>query len=297
MVNENYFHIVSEGILNEISRKKSLLEALPEYYLHRETRNDILRKEANKHSVSLELAGFHDHSTIGKLKKSKEFNRCAENLGLAMKFGFENYNGEITQEFLEQIGKIVDPDMNPSGFRKDRVRITGATWSPPSPEKLPKELSYFCFSNSCLDNVIERALHSHFNIVRIHPFNDGNGRTARLTQNIVLEDGGFPFAFIGESERREYDQLLDKAIDSYRKKESSMEPIQDMRYTTLLEALTEKNPAPKHEPYLCSQVKSFERIKMTGEQSELYNFLALKIRDSLQKAMDKIYTGRQKKNN
>jgi len=288
----NNFHIVSEGILNEILRKKLLLEALPEYHLNRKTKSHILRKEANKHSVSLEVAGYENHSTIGKKEKAKEFHRCEQDLESAMQWGFQNYDGIVSLDFLEGIGKKIDPDANFQGFRKDRVRVLGATWSPPAPEKLPRELAYFCYSNSCLDNVIEKSLHAHFNIARIHPFMDGNGRTARLVQNIVLEEGGFPPTSIRSSERGEYGQLLDKAIDSYRMTELKMTPGQEMRYTTLLSEFSKNSPNSKKELYLCEQINEFERLKMTREQNELYNFLALKVRDALQKITGKIYQNR-----
>ena len=38
----------------------------------------------------------------------------------------------------------------------------------------------------------ETAFTAHRRLVDIHPFNDGNGRTARLLMNLVLIKGGFP---------------------------------------------------------------------------------------------------------
>jgi Fic family protein len=38
----------------------------------------------------------------------------------------------------------------------------------------------------------ETAFTAHLRLVAIHPFNDGNGRTARLLMNLVLIRGGYP---------------------------------------------------------------------------------------------------------
>jgi Fic family protein len=50
----------------------------------------------------------------------------------------------------------------------------------------------------------------HERLVTIHPFTDGNGRTARLVMNLVLLQHGFPLAIIGggaESRIAYYDAL------------------------------------------------------------------------------------------
>jgi Fic family protein len=47
------------------------------------------------------------------------------------------------------------------------------------------------------------AAEMHEQLVTIHPFVDGNGRTARLVMNIILLQQGFPIAIIhGDTETR-----------------------------------------------------------------------------------------------
>lgn len=58
---------------------------------------------------------------------------------------------------------------------------------------------------------IERATRLHGELVRIHPFTDGNGRTSRLLMNLVLMQAGFPAALIQVGQRLAYYQALDKA--------------------------------------------------------------------------------------
>ena len=50
----------------------------------------------------------------------------------------------------------------------------------------------------------------HLKFVSIHPFIDGNGRTARLLMNLILLQAGYPQAIIKVSNRAEYIQAIEK---------------------------------------------------------------------------------------
>lgn len=85
-------------------------------------------------------------------------------------------------------------------FRNRQVivgnRITGqVVFMPPPTEQVPKLTDeFFEWFNSSkvneIDPVIEAGI-THYEIVRIHPFIDGNGRTSRILAAIVLFKRGF----------------------------------------------------------------------------------------------------------
>lgn len=52
------------------------------------------------------------------------------------------------------------------------------------------------------------ASEAHFRFVSIHPFRDGNGRTARLLMNLLLLRAGFPVAVISSARRAQYIEAL-----------------------------------------------------------------------------------------
>ncbi len=52
---------------------------------------------------------------------------------------------------------------------------------------------------------------AHYNMVRIHPFDDGNGRGARILMNLLLIKKGFPPAIIKNENRRQYIDALAEA--------------------------------------------------------------------------------------
>ncbi|HIE01084.1 MAG TPA: Fic family protein [Thiotrichaceae bacterium] len=52
---------------------------------------------------------------------------------------------------------------------------------------------------------------AHYNLVIIHPFDDGNGRGARILMNLILIKKGYPPAIIRQEERRQYLATLNQA--------------------------------------------------------------------------------------
>ena len=58
---------------------------------------------------------------------------------------------------------------------------------------------------------VELAAAAHHRLVAIHPFIDGNGRTARLIMNLVLMRSGFPPAIIARINRQQYYRVLAQA--------------------------------------------------------------------------------------
>jgi Fic family protein len=57
----------------------------------------------------------------------------------------------------------------------------------------------------------DAAFTAHRRLVDIHPFNDGNGRTARLLMNLVLIRGGYPPIAVRPEDRPAYIRGLQQA--------------------------------------------------------------------------------------
>jgi len=103
-------------------------------------------------------------------------------------------------------------DENAGRYRNVNVRITGSTHLPPDSRKVPRlmqEFNRWFKSEAKKLNPVEYAALAHFKLVDIHPFVDGNGRTARLLMNLILMGEGFPPTVILNSERGKYYDVLE----------------------------------------------------------------------------------------
>lgn len=58
---------------------------------------------------------------------------------------------------------------------------------------------------------VELASIVHHKLVNIHPFDDGNGRTARLVMNLLLMRAGYPLVVILKNDRKKYYDALECA--------------------------------------------------------------------------------------
>lgn len=100
-------------------------------------------------------------------------------------------------------------------YRNQQVLIAGATHTPPNhlfiQEKIDEMMDWY--ENKALHlHPIKRGAMLHTIFVGIHPFVDGNGRTARLLLNLELIKEGFPPIIIKVENRLEYYETLDKAL-------------------------------------------------------------------------------------
>jgi len=105
-------------------------------------------------------------------------------------------------------------DQNSGKYRTGQVRVAGANFMPPSAQKIPKmieELLQTLSQNPDELKPIELAAFFHHRFVYIHPFLDGNGRTARLLMNIILTRNGYPFTVLLRVDRPKYLRALSEA--------------------------------------------------------------------------------------
>lgn len=158
-----------------------------------------------------------------------------------------NKKERITAFHVRQIHKLVlsqIDDENAGQYRKTDVRIAGAKHIPPEAWDVPQRMTdweNWLKESEKKIHPVELAALAHHQLAAIHPFIDGNGRTARLVMNLILFKHGYPLAVILRVNRKQYYQVLSQA-DS-----SKFEPLVnfvgravDHSLTLYLEACTPK---------------------------------------------------------
>jgi len=78
-------------------------------------------------------------------------------------------------------------DYDKGVFRDRAVRITGTFYMPPQKNKeIVAQFDEIMFEQEQYTHPLERAVFLHCNIARLQPFIDGNKRTSRLIESIIL---------------------------------------------------------------------------------------------------------------
>ena len=102
---------------------------------------------------------------------------------------------------------------NAGRYRKENLTIKGAVHIPPDFVKIPELMEKLVLNYETWNKyhpIIKAAL-LHGELVKIHPFIDGNGRTSRLVMNLDLMNHGYNPVIIKKENRLEYYEVLDKA--------------------------------------------------------------------------------------
>ena len=97
------------------------------------------------------------------------------------------------------------------GFRRHAVYLQGSRHVPVAYESLLDAIETFEDLVRSESDPFVKAVLGHFMLGFIHPFPDGNGRTARFFMNAALVSGGHPWVVVPVSRRAEYLKALESA--------------------------------------------------------------------------------------
>jgi len=132
-------------------------------------------------------------------------------------------------------------------YRKVQVFISGTKFIPPAPKDVPYLMEKFAQEIPKLKkehHPVEFAALLYLKLVTIHPFIDGNVRTARLLMNLALMQAGYPITFIPPIVRKEYIDSIRTAQTTKKNKHffdfiSTMTIESEQEFLRLIKALRE----------------------------------------------------------
>ncbi|MDP2628373.1 MAG: Fic family protein [Nanoarchaeota archaeon] len=240
MCKEKDMHLVSPLILEKLTELRDSLFGNPEFDLV--VRNQIcsfLKRNANRHSVKLEFP-YKGNGT-----KKKAF----KNLEIAREYLVRELRENLTEENIQVAASLINGFNHKDSYRTSRAFTQDKQGFFIYPDDVYERMGRFVNRNKIFENPVEKAVHTHFYISFIHPFNDGNGRLARLLQNAILSKNAYPPIIIPSEERGKYLDLISAASREYRESENLLKPKQADFYN-----------------YLCSKIRNTleeipERIK------------------------------------
>lgn len=123
----------------------------------------------------------------------------------------------ISEHLIRQLHQLVvrETEKEWAGkYRMGSVMIGGADHTPPDAVDVPRQMDgliRWLRKNEKQLHPVELAALFHHMFVYIHPFFDGNGRTARLVMNVILMRYGYPLAIILKNDRKKYYRVLQAA--------------------------------------------------------------------------------------
>lgn len=126
----------------------------------------------------------------------------------------------ISEHLIKSLHQLVTQNIEKEWagrYRNAPVRITGTPHQPPHALEVPHlmhQLVQWISSQQKKIHPIELAALLQHKFVYIHPFFDGNGRTARLLMNVLFLKKGYPLVIILKNDRKRYYHVLQAADNS-----------------------------------------------------------------------------------
>jgi len=114
---------------------------------------------------------------------------------------------------VRELHRLVMARSNPreaGRYSQAQRYIQGSQVTFPSPAEIPARMGDFGQWLAQAAPHPQDAFEAHARLVTIHPFSDGNGRTARLLMNLILFKGGYPPVVISPEDRPDYLDALER---------------------------------------------------------------------------------------
>jgi Fic family protein len=226
----------------EIERLTALVHQLPEAdRLSRQQLNHVL---VSAHSTMIEGSRVTVQSAFDFLVKEEAvidptlpwdgYDMLADHAqALDMALQWADEKRPVSMQLLQELAGAVmrttglrtssimgNTDSARGDFRVDKVSIMGAS-SFPNAQKVPalveqltRQLRQRMDTATTLQDQMHIAFDVHQQLVSIHPFNDGNGRTSRLLMNYIQQYFGQPLTVVFREDKREYFTALEASRQS-----------------------------------------------------------------------------------
>ena len=154
---------------------------------------------------------YNDNSFKIEGKEPREIYE-AINHKKALELVFKNLQNseDFDERFIKKLNETINRYIKDTeGYRTVQVFIQGSEHIPPESEKVPNLMMYYIFNyNHDEQDIFTKIAKYHIEFEKIHPFEDGNGRTGRLLINYELLKNDLSPVVIAKEDRVKYFEFL-----------------------------------------------------------------------------------------
>lgn len=203
----------------------------------------------------------------------------AKNLSHALDFMEEiavSTEKPIALSDLRQIHALIlkDIDEYAGRYRDSEVKISGSDYKPPEAHSISQQMDELGAYVKAVTSPDSRdaaspilcAAAAHAWLAQIHPFMDGNGRTARVLMNLILMRRGYPICIITRDDRLRYYDALEESQGG------DLSPLIELVCENVEESLEEWEKAAQEQreeqEWLTSITARFEKRALSRARNE-----------------------------
>jgi len=210
---------IDQALLNDLDAKsKSIYRAIT--FCKKKSSRALLDSFVNSTNNLAELLSIKNAQM--EAETEEELKEYQKNLNKTILYVVNEIKNEIcltSQVQLFQIFRLISPESHerhPNQYRRSLVQIGG--YFCPDPERLNGLVTQLFYNLETISHPIIKAIYLHHELIRIHPFIDGNGRATRIAKNWILMYNLYPPIFIKDKiEKKEYITALSQSFRSVEK--------------------------------------------------------------------------------
>ena len=154
---------------------------------------------------------YNDNSFKIQGKEPREIYEAINHKN-ALELVFKNLQNDdmFDERFIKRLNETINRNIKDTeGYRAVQVFIQGSEYIPPEPEKVPNLMMYYIYNyNHDEQDIFTKIARYHIEFEKIHPFEDGNGRTGRLLLNYEFLKNNLPPVVISKVDRVKYFEFL-----------------------------------------------------------------------------------------
>ena len=155
---------------------------------------------------ALAARGYYDAFNFVKASLSEAHNK--EDLNYLIDVGITQWH---TALFSPCVAAGLVSEFDLAGYRRNPIYIRYSRHVPPAYEQLIDCMQALKECIAGEDSFVVKAILAHWLFGYIHPYFDGNGRTARLLMNFILTVGGYRWVVVKKEDKGEYMAALETA--------------------------------------------------------------------------------------